>query len=662
MHLDLEELLLHLIGIMVATTAAILALRLIRLTGTLKAWLFMAAGLVLLAIEHLEHLEHFLFHSGLLGQARDFFHLAFVDAVPVLSALLLLGGVVASRTIFLERKAGLEMLQEQLNRLRHSPPEMGAALDADESALRQSLATPGRNGSQVLTALEFVRNEQRRNAQTLQEWRAAFDAVNAPIFLYDREYRLLRANRAYVERAGMPLKDMLGKPYFEVFPKLPSPISDPPYSSQQARSSHELVLPTGEAFVSKSLPLYDEDRQYRCSLHVLEETTQVRNTQRSNRRVKLALKVVTACLREIPQATDAGSMLKAVCQAMVSSGFYRVAHAVQAQHDDTRSLETLAFHSQPSTVPPPPLDTWSDMPEKRSVAAVAINSQKPCVVQDMLHAPEFSLCHRYAAKYHLVATIGLPLFRQGAIWGSLILYSDETGAFSDEEIAVLDILGVSISFGLSMLHANADDQESLRSSVRQLDAMNRHLEQIIVALEIAIEARQPYGSTHQHLVGEIGMAIAQEMGLPPDRAYGVRLASILHDVGKVKIPDEILHRTGALTEEEHQLLRQHPRAGYEVLSGVETPWPLAQTVLQHHERLDGSGYPDGLKAQDILLEAKIVAVADVIEAMAYQRRDHPRLGLPAALAELERHKGTLFDPAVVEAALRLFREKGFQIQ
>lgn len=659
MHLDLEEFLLHLIGIMVAAAAAILALQLIRITGTLKAWLLLAAGLVLLAIEHLERL---LFHSGLLGQARDFVHLAFVDAVPVLSALLLLGGVVASRTIFLERKAGLEMLQEQLNRLRRSSPETDKSLDAGESALRQSLTTWGRSGNQVLTALELVKNEQRRNAQAQQEWRAAFDAVNAPIFLYDREYRLVRANRAYVERAGMSLKDMLGKPYFEVFPKLPSPISDPPHSSPQDLASHEFVLPTGEAFISKSLPLYDEDRQYRCSLHVLEETTQVRQTQKSNRRVKLALKVVTACLREIPQAMDATQMLEAICHAMVNSGFYRVAHAVRAQHDDSRSLATLSFHSLPATVPPLPLDTWSDAPEKRSVAAVAINSQKTCVVQDLLHAPEFGFCHRYAAKYHLVATIGLPLFRQGVVWGSLVLYSDETGAFSEEEIAVLDILGVSISFGLSMLHASADDQESLRSSVQQLDAMNRHLEQIIVALEIAIEARQPYGSTHQHLVGEIGMAIAQEMGLPPAQAYGVRLAGILHDVGKVKVPDEVLHRTGALSEEERQLIRQHPRAGYEVLSGVELPWPLARTVLQHHERLDGSGYPDGLKAQDILLEAKIVAVADVIEAMAYQRRDHPRLGLPAALAELERHKGTLFDPAVVDAALRLFREKGFQIQ
>lgn len=131
---------------------------------------------------------------------------------------------------------------------------------------------------------------------------------------------------------------------------------------------------------------------------------------------------------------------------------------------------------------------------------------------------------------------------------------------------------------------------------------------------------------------------------------------MLHNVGKIQIPEEILCKTGKLTDDEFMKLKEHPQFGYNILKQVTLPWPVAQTVLQHHERLDGSGYPQGLKGDEILPEAKIIAVADAIDALAFgQRPNHPRLGIPAALLEIEKNKGTLYDEAVVNAAIKIFR-------
>lgn len=651
------ELLVHSIGIVFAVTAAVLALRLIRLTGALKAWLFIASGLVLLAVVSFDQL---IFHSGIAGGKLELLHPALIDIASVASYALLLAGVIASRTVFLERKAGLELLQAQLDRMRRTSPEAEAAMAPGESAVRQALLTPGKAGLQVLPALEYMKVEQQRAAQTLQEWQAAFDTVSTPIFLYDRQYRLIRANPAYASRAGMAVKDLLGKPYFEIFPKLPSPIIDPPQYSQQGVVSSELTLATGEAFISKSLPLYNEANEYRCSLHILEEVTQARQAEKSIRRFKLALKVVSACVREIPQKKDRAQMLQAICKVAVNSGFYRLAWIGRVQNDAAQTLEILASHGQPADLTPLQITTWADTEASRTPSTVAINSRKTCLAQDLLHDPQFRSCHRHAAKHHLASAVALPLFRQNDIWGCLTLYSDEPFAFSNEEITVLDILGSGISFGITAFREMAENTAQLQEYAQRLSSLKTHLEKIIVALETAIEARRPYGSAHQRLVGEIGMAIAQEMGLPEEQAYGVRLAGILHDVGEIKLPEELLCKTGGLTEEERLQIRQHTQAGYEVLSGIDLPWPLAQTVLQHHERMNGSGYPSGLTGGNILLEAKIIAVADTIEAMAYQRHDHPRMGLPAALAEVEKGKGTLFDTAVVDAAIGLFREKGYQ--
>jgi PAS domain S-box-containing protein len=172
------------------------------------------------------------------------------------------------------------------------------------------------------------------------------------------------------------------------------------------------------------------------------------------------------------------------------------------------------------------------------------------------------------------------------------------------------------------------------------------------------EMRDPYTSGHERRVGEIAAEIAGELGLEAQRSEGLKVIGSVHDVGKISVPSEILAKPGRLSDIEFALIKQHAQRGYEILRNVDFPWPLAQTVLQHHERLDGSGYPGGLKGEQIILEARILAVADTIEAMSSHRPYRAALGLERALTEVESGRHTKFDPDVVNACLRLYRQKG----
>jgi HD-GYP domain-containing protein (c-di-GMP phosphodiesterase class II) len=163
-------------------------------------------------------------------------------------------------------------------------------------------------------------------------------------------------------------------------------------------------------------------------------------------------------------------------------------------------------------------------------------------------------------------------------------------------------------------------------------------------------------------VARLAAMIAGEMGLPADQARGIFLAGLIHDVGKINVPAEILGKPGKLSPLEIEFIHTHAQAGYDIVKGVEFPWPIAEAVLQHHERLDGSGYPRGLAGDAVIVEARILAVADVTEAITAHRPYRPALGLDVALAEIEAGKGRRYDPAAVDACITLFRNKGFAFQ
>lgn len=199
------------------------------------------------------------------------------------------------------------------------------------------------------------------------------------------------------------------------------------------------------------------------------------------------------------------------------------------------------------------------------------------------------------------------------------------------------------------------EREQHRSAGQLQDA----LMETIKALSQTVERRDPFVAGHQYRVAVLARAIAETLGLPPHSRQGLYLAGLVHDMGKLHIPSEILNRPRPLSEEERGLVRTHPTASSDILAEIDLPWPVARIIAEHHERLDGSGYPRGLKGDDLLPESRILAIADVVEAMSHSRAYRPAARLEDALAELEQGAGRLYDPDAVQACLSLFREQGF---
>jgi PAS domain S-box-containing protein/putative nucleotidyltransferase with HDIG domain len=198
----------------------------------------------------------------------------------------------------------------------------------------------------------------------------------------------------------------------------------------------------------------------------------------------------------------------------------------------------------------------------------------------------------------------------------------------------------------------AERQENLKK-------MRKALQATINAMAVTVETRDPYTAGHQRRVAHLAQAIATEMKLSDEQIEGIRMASLIHDIGKISIPSEILTKPTRLTTLEYNLIKTHPVSGHTILKDIEFPWPIARLVLEHHERINGSGYPHGLKGNEILLESKILAVADVVEAISSHRPYRAANGIEAGLEEIEKNKNILYDAEVVDACLRLFREKHY---
>ncbi|MDD5015319.1 MAG: HD domain-containing protein [Atribacterota bacterium] len=221
---------------------------------------------------------------------------------------------------------------------------------------------------------------------------------------------------------------------------------------------------------------------------------------------------------------------------------------------------------------------------------------------------------------------------------------------------------------LGEMHKKITDLEKLKVRDNQLEKdlqqsdkkLQKFIDGIAYIIAEIVEIRDPYLTGHHQRVSKLATAIAQEMKLPQDKIEGVRFASLVHDVGKVNLPTEIVSKPSKLVEVEFNLVKNHPRIGYEILKKVDFPWPIAEIVFQHQEKIDGTGYPRGLKGNEILIEAKVLGVANVVEAMSSYKSYRPALGINEALTEISKCENTLFDPEVVDTCLKLFKEREFK--
>jgi diguanylate cyclase (GGDEF)-like protein/PAS domain S-box-containing protein len=298
---------------------------------------------------------------------------------------------------------------------------------------------------------------------------------------------------------------------------------------------------------------------------------------------------------------------------------------------------------------------WDNSKYGKGPTGTAIKTQKPVVIGDIKTDLTYLPWRKEALKRNYLSIMSLPLIHEGKVIGVLDIYSDKKDAFIEEDVELLKEVANDISIGIKSIR----QEKKIQEKSKQLE---KSVENIIFTMAKMSESKDPYTAGHQKKVSQLATAIARKMGLSEDRMESLKFASLIHDIGKFSIPGEILSKPFKLSETEFALIKEHPKICYDIIKGVDFPWEIASIILQHHERLDGSGYPMGLKDKEILLEAKILAVADVVEAMSSHRPYRPALGIDKALEEISMNKGKLYDPEVVDACIKLFKEDGFKFE
>ncbi|MEN9784436.1 MAG: hypothetical protein RJA24_1779 [Pseudomonadota bacterium] len=376
-----------------------------------------------------------------------------------------------------------------------------------------------------------------------------------------------------------------------------------------------------------------------------------------------ALRAISSCNEAMFRSNNETELLNETCALIVEIGEYRMAWIGYTQDNAEKSVNPMAMYGVEEGYLEGRQFSWDEnSPAGRGPTGNAIRTGKPQINQNFLTNPALGPWREAALQRGYQSSIALPLISKTQTFGALMIYAPEPDAFSAAEVALLEDLAKDLSFGIETLRTRAERDRIAEENQRHMIAQQQSLKDFVRVIASTVEMRDPYTAGHQYRVSQLAIAIGREMGLSEHTVNGLELAGMVHDVGQINVPAEILCRPGKLSTNEYLLIKQHPQTGYATLKDIQFPWPIATIVLQHHERLDGSGYPQGLKGDQILLESRIMAVADVTEAMSSHRPYRPARTLDAVIDELQSGSGTRYDKAAVDACLTLLREKGFSFK
>jgi len=707
----------------------------------------------------------------------------------------------------------LENLQQELQVTQRDVAELQTKLENRETENRLRALEAEESRSALLFMLEDLENARKKIEHAHQEWMAALDVVDDPIFLHDEQFRILRCNKAYQQCAGIPFHEIIGQPYYEIFPKTGAPLPCCLRSMEKAEEEEEEEEVTaGEAiYRSRAFSIHDEQGAYLYSVHTLEDITESRRaeaalheseekfrkisesaqdaiimmgadqcisfwnaaaerifgytaaealgqelhalivpepaharftqafphfqasgegpiigkvieviaqrkggeefpaelsvsatqlngqwhaigivrdiTERKRAEITIqhanrALATLSEVNRTLVRASSEDELLQSICQAIIEQRSYRLAWVGYVQHDESKLIKIMARAGHDEGYLDAMQLTWAETERGMGASGRAVRNGKTQLCQDIANDPLYRPWRDEALKRGYAAKIALPL-SNGEVFGVLNVYAAEANAFTPTEISLLEEMARDLAFGVHTLHVRRERDLVLvknQEQLAQLAFQNEEKEKRAAELAIAnkelkdslddtmraiagiVEMRDPYTAGHQVRVADLAAAIAKQMGLPDEQVHAIHLAGIVHDLGKIKTPAEIPSKPGKLTDLEFGLIKIHPQAGYDILKGINFPWPIAQMVLQHHERIDGSGYPQGLKGEAILLEARILSVADTVEAMSSHRPYRAGLGVDVALAEITQQRGVYYDSRVVDACLAVFREQHYSFK
>jgi len=439
------------------------------------------------------------------------------------------------------------------------------------------------------------------------------DEASDPLVVLNSDYQFTYANKALAQALGKPLETIIGNDLWGIYQKdgadMRRDAIKEVFETGQTKVIETIVPnPSGNLyFITTFKPIFDEQNVVISVVAIAKDVTERKQAEEKLRESEANYK----------QLFD-----------NAPSGIYQVDFRTRKLIKANDVFCEYFGYSQEEITSISPYDIMTEESKKRFFERL----NKMVLGEEVPENPEYEIIERDGK----------------GVWVKLTTkYNYDSEGLAGANVVVHDI----------------DDLKRAEEKLKDtLEGLRKAVSTTIQVMVSAVEARDPYTAGHQLRVADLARAIATEMGLPQDTIDGIRMAGSIHDIGKLSIPAEILSKPGKLSDVEFSLIKEHSRKGYEMLKDVESPWPLAEIVYQHHERMDGSGYPRNLKGDEILMEARIMAVADVVEAMASHRPYRPGLGIGAALEEIEKNRGTFYDEAVANACLRLFREKDFQLK
>lgn len=536
---------------------------------------------------------------------------------------------------------------------------------------------PVKDAEGKIDALLFVLLDASLRKRTEDALRASHKLLesiieNAPIrvFWKNGDLRYLGCNTAFAKDAGMENPgDLIGRDDFQMTWKEQAELyreddrrvmdsGNPKLGYEEPQTT-----PDGKTIWLRTskVPLRDAEGKVFGLLGIYDDITERKAAELGQKKLTRALTLLSRCNSALVHTDNELDLLSRICRLAVESGGYLMAWVGFPEQDEKKTVRPVAESGYEEGYLDHADITWADDERGRGPTGTAMRTGLIQINQDCLTNPRMAPWREAALTRGYQSSIALPLLHAGKTLGVLTIYSREPDAFGAEETDLLAELADDLAFGIANLRTRGERDHALLERQQYADKLRASLEDALQAISATVEMRDPYTAGHQNRAAELASAIAREMALPEEQIHGIRLAASVHDLGKIRVPAEILSKPSRLSDLEYRLTQNHSQAGYDILKEIEFPWPIAQAVLQHHERLDGSGYPNGLKGEEIILEARILAVADVVEAMSSHRPYRPGLGLDLALQEIGNGSGVRYDPSAVEACLRLFREKRFRL-
>lgn len=477
------------------------------------------------------------------------------------------------------------------------------------------------------------------------------------ILIVDEQDHIVSFNRQFVKLWSVPEEMLQTRDDRPLLEYITRQLADPEgflarvkylYAHREEKGFERVELKDGRTFDRYTSAIQTPDGSLLGRIWFFRDITDRLEKERALERINRALKSTSAGNEALVRATEEPELLEKMCKVAAEIGGYGLAWIGYAEHDDAKTVRPAAWAGDKSQFDKLTTINWADNDRGRGPTGTAIRTGKPQLNEDIETNAAMGPWREALRAGGYRSSIALPLKDRGGTFGAFSIYATEPNAFQPEEVKLLVQLADDLSYGIASLRDRAARDDSVRRLRKSFDAT-------VEAIASTLEMRDPYTAGHQRNVARLAAAIAREIGIPEDQIDGIFLAASVHDIGKISIPAEILSRPGKLTPLEYQLVQSHAQIGYDVMKGVDFPWPVAEMILQHHERLDGSGYPRGLSGDAIIPGARIIAVADVVEAIHAHRPYRAALGLDAALNEIQNGKGRLYDPAAVDACVKLMR-------